>query len=77
MSILGVIEVIYFTGVLASGQFFHNCFIHPLCGIVWAIADGFGLAHCIKIKSFIVKFTEEIHEVMGPEAGVIEIIMKW
>lgn len=42
-------------------NFIHNCIVHPLCGLIWLVADVSGLLRLVSIKTVLVSFGERIH----------------
>jgi hypothetical protein len=43
-------------------NFIHNCFVHRACAWMWLAADIYGLCGFNKLKSYLVKRGEHIHE---------------
>lgn len=42
-------------------NFIHNCIVHPICGLIWLLADLIGLIGVSEYKNKLVGFGERLH----------------
>lgn len=43
-------------------NFIHNCFVHPVCGLIWLVADLGGVVGLRELKLKLVDFGERFHQ---------------
>lgn len=46
-------------------NFIHNCIVHPICGLIWLVADTIGLIGARRIKNILVEAGERVHTHLG------------